>query len=273
MSTSRNGGPQMEYTERNRLVLFTSVVGMLGFVTAVYLGAFSKPDYLQIPPWLSAVASIFATGISAIAVLMVAKTLEATRETLSVTQRIAEDSRQVGLSQSRAWVSPHAVSTQTRVNNSNNSAQLQVNLKVQNHGNSPATKVSCSAKVVYHKSEVGTLVETVDASIIGLKDDLSFAPHSVFPAEMFEQSNILNFSEDDLELECENNGGMVLPILVISAVYKCSHTGGLHQTVFAYLLGFPSSQNAGVLEPIYPRSEGWMPKDIHIGFLCHSMAD
>ncbi|NSY36859.1 hypothetical protein [Leisingera sp. ANG59] len=262
-----------DYTEQNRLVLFTCVAGMTGFVVAVYLGAFAKTAVTEIPPWLSAVASVLATGISAIAVFLVARTLQATRETLAVTHNMAEDAKQVGVSQSRAWVSPDIVSTQTRVDPSEKVATFQVNLRVQNYGRSPATSVWTRAQVIYHKYGDGKLEETVSLSCVGLKDSLSFAPHSIFPGKMFEQSSILSFSEADLKIECERNDGSVCPILVVSAVYKCSHTGGLHQTVFAYLLGFPSPTHAGVLEQIYPRSEGWMPKDIHIGFLCHSMAD
>lgn len=83
------------FQEQNRLVLFTFSAFWVGFLTAMYLGAVAQADFDDVPGWMTAIASVLATGVSVIAVYLVSQTLLATKETLDSTREMAGDQKRI----------------------------------------------------------------------------------------------------------------------------------------------------------------------------------
>lgn len=87
----------------------------------------------EIPPWVSALTAVVAAAISAYAVYLVSKTLQATRETLNATQEMAADTKRIGHAQLRPWVlmkRPEITTTEA--------GAITVNVEFTNYGVSPA---------------------------------------------------------------------------------------------------------------------------------------
>ena len=167
---------QKDYTSQNRLVVFTAIAGMSGFIFAMYLGAFSKSAFLQIPPWLSAMASILATAISAIAVFLVAKTLRATRETLEASREMANDQRRIGDAQTRPYLLIKSNSTST----DSTEDLVKVLIEFNNFGNTPATAMTVSIFLegVTYEEFVG---EPEPVAIKCLREQLATGYEAVVP--------------------------------------------------------------------------------------------
>lgn len=102
MNTQGNKQIQAKFEARNRLVLFTVAAALGGFVAAMYVGVFTNSDFKEIPPWVSALASTGATLVSILAVVLVARTLQATRDTLDATREMATEQKTHGDEQLKA---------------------------------------------------------------------------------------------------------------------------------------------------------------------------
>lgn len=129
------------FQERNRLVLFTVTAFLVGLLAALHLGAVARADFKDVPGWLTAIASVLATGTSVIAVYLVFQTLRATRETLDITQEMTRDQRRTGEAQIRPFILFKRERYQV------NDGKIHGFIVLRNYGNTPAIRVRVDADV------------------------------------------------------------------------------------------------------------------------------
>ena len=124
------------HDRKNTLVvgLFGGCMG--GFVLSMLLGSFNVSSVSQVPAWLQGVSGMLAVGVSVYAVHLVAKTLQATQDTLAVTRQMADDHRSLGDAQTRAWVfadGHELIYVDDELD--------YININIRNFGNTPAKDI------------------------------------------------------------------------------------------------------------------------------------
>lgn len=149
------GPDSLEQLHRNQLTVIGTVCLMSGFVLAAWFGAFleSKSDYA--PNWIQAVSSATATIISFAAVLLLARTLAATRDTLRTTQemtrinqKMADDQKSHSDKQLRPWLMPSELEN---IRTRSIDASLQgIRFRLKNFGQTPASYVAIRASLEYY---------------------------------------------------------------------------------------------------------------------------
>ncbi|MDT1063082.1 hypothetical protein RM190_14490 [Paracoccus sp. CPCC 101403] len=135
-----------EQLHRNQIITAVIAAALVAFVVAAYLGAFSRTEFKEIPDWVSALTSVVAAAISAYAVYLVARTLEATKETLKATQEMAADTKRIGDAQIRPWV---LLSNYEVINTA---FGPEVLARFANYGFSPALQIFYEIKVECYRS-------------------------------------------------------------------------------------------------------------------------
>lgn len=136
---SADSSKDKTFETRNTIASAATVGAMIGFVIALWLGAISVGETSKFTDWIQSTAAVAASGISALAVVLVAKTLKATRETLDATRIMAEDQRQIGDAQTRAWVMVSDISVDGGAySNSKSDIFHNVRITLKNYGITPA---------------------------------------------------------------------------------------------------------------------------------------
>lgn len=128
---------EKNYSMYARVAGLSVLTGAVGGTTAILLRE-ALPDlkHEQIPDWITALTAIASAVISIIAVLLVARTLTATRETLDATQEIGD-------SQTRAWVYIEtAVAGKVTTSLLTGEKRCSVQVTYKNFGNTPALEFS-----------------------------------------------------------------------------------------------------------------------------------
>lgn len=136
---SKNG--TADYAIRN--IVTVSIFGgvVVGFILAILLHVFKADGKDSTTDWIMTVAAVSSSLISGLAVILVAQTLSATRETLQATQVMAEYQRRIGDNQTRPWLLMEGCF----VDNFDDSFTVCINLK--NYGTTPAAYVRISGLV------------------------------------------------------------------------------------------------------------------------------
>ncbi|UTS79642.1 hypothetical protein [Phaeobacter piscinae] len=141
-SNRHQQGEKLGKLEINRLAIAVFLAALSGFTFAQHLGAFSRTDLQEIPPWLTVLSSIAATFISGIAVYLVAQTLNATRETLAATKAMVDDTRRIGETEIRAHLNTARATARVK------SGKILTEVEVKNIGRTPATSVSVKVNLI-----------------------------------------------------------------------------------------------------------------------------
>ncbi|MEZ5872707.1 MAG: hypothetical protein R3D32_12885 [Nitratireductor sp.] len=139
--------------------------------------------------WIMAVFGIAATVLSAVAVVLVKKTLDATREGVSETRRI-------GQAQTRAYLFSDKASYAIRKEN------IQFVIEIRNTGNSPATEITTSLRIGDRNSkykdkwiDVGTVnVSSISSNSTGISLFIIDKNHNSF--------NFLSKKTGIIDIDC-----------------------------------------------------------------------
>lgn len=127
------------FETQNTIVAGVTVGAMLGFALAIWFGAITTGEGSKFTDWIQSTAAVSASIISAVAVVLVAKTLKATRDTLDATRIMAEDQKRIGDAQTRAWVMVSDISVDNGVYSASQSDIFHnVTVTLKNYGNTPA---------------------------------------------------------------------------------------------------------------------------------------
>lgn len=103
-----------------------------------FLGMMTGVPAASQPPWISALTSIAAVTISALAVYLVHKTLVATREALDATRDMSAEQKRIGDTQIRAWL--HVSEAVFR-----NEFDSEIVIRIKNYGATPVD--SCFVEI------------------------------------------------------------------------------------------------------------------------------
>lgn len=162
-----------DQSQRNQLLAFLVGGFLLGFVVALYLGAFSGNQYEKLSNWVSVL-------IAAVAVVLVAQTLKATRDTLTATQQMAKDQSRIGNAQIRPWL----VVDNADIRGPRHECEPYITLK--NYGYEPAVRirVNCVWMGVFDVRIEDTMQQIVHYdSFVGMHDIraiVSGKPHTIY---------------------------------------------------------------------------------------------
>lgn len=140
---------QADNLHRNQLVATALASCLLTLVLAAYLGAYSSADFENLSDWFAVIIAAGAAGISLYAVLLVAKTLKATQDTLKATQEMAADTKRIGDAQLRPWV----LVEDCTLDETQEGIVITVNLH--NYGVSPAGNFHCYMNVNCYSAFTG----------------------------------------------------------------------------------------------------------------------
>lgn len=128
--------------ERNRLVAFSFCAALIGFVLAMYLGAFAKTDLKEFPGWISAFAAVGSVAVSAVAVYFVAGTLRATISTLAITKEMAAAQSEAYDIEFRPQVLPDEVKIVSVQPVEGEESEVAIRFTFQNYGKMAALRVA-----------------------------------------------------------------------------------------------------------------------------------
>jgi hypothetical protein len=133
----------------NRLVASVVASAGGGFVLAIYLGAFAKADMREVASWVTALAAVSSVMVAVAAVIYVAQTLKATRDTLDATRNMAREQTRIGDSQIRPYIVFESLS-----NNTLDGGVGSVSIVFKNVGTTPASVIVFDSSI-----EVGELIQ------------------------------------------------------------------------------------------------------------------
>ncbi|WP_191569362.1 hypothetical protein [Paracoccus yeei] len=153
-----------EQLHRNQIITAAIAAVLVAFVVATYLGAFSKAELKEIPPWVSALTSVVAATISAYAVYLVAQTLRSTQEMLSLTRDMAEDQKKLVHTQIRPWVLLDNIEVSGGMTGLAEVTYLRY--KIKNYGHTPARYAIVTFRVNVH-SEYFDVSKLSTGKVIG----------------------------------------------------------------------------------------------------------
>ncbi|WP_282028454.1 hypothetical protein [Paracoccus marcusii] len=131
-----------EFSETNRLITFSFCSALFGFLFAVYLGAFSVTAMKEIPAWISAMAAAASTGISGLAVYLVAGTLKATVATLQITKEMAVAQSEAYGFEFRPQILPDEVKILSANSAKEGMVEVAIRFSFRNYGKLAALRVS-----------------------------------------------------------------------------------------------------------------------------------
>lgn len=133
---------QPDHTTRNTLTVGLFVGSLAGFFVAMLLGVFKYQGDSSATDWVVAVTAVAAAFISALAVVLVAQTLQATRETLKATQKMGEDQKKSDDLKTRPWL------LYTSLEFTFEPRATIANVRFKNFGPTPARQAIFAAKLI-----------------------------------------------------------------------------------------------------------------------------
>tara|TARA_B100000378_G_scaffold278235_1_gene280768 strand:+ start:2014 stop:2760 length:747 start_codon:yes stop_codon:yes gene_type:complete len=182
-----------DFTIRN--IVTVSVFGgmVAGFIVAMLLNVFEADGKDSTTDWIMTVAAVSSSLISGLAVILVAQTLSATRETLQATQVMAEYQRRIGDTQTRPWL----LMESCFVDNFNDSFSVCINLR--NYGTTPAAYVRIGGLVeewIFEEDGYGNVQRSVIPKL-GLRSIhlTAIAPSSTYTARFNIDFNEYDFKQ------------------------------------------------------------------------------
>ena len=203
-------------------------------------------------------ATVVMAAITMFGVIFVWQTLVATRE-------IAKETKEIGDSQSRAWLSvecslgQHEIQT---MQNREDAFSINAFAAVQNHGHSPAADIAFYAEAVFLNEFSETPIEMLRRFCEGRVSKGGFVGEAVFPGSTIELSHMVVLRLSDIEAEIANKDfKAVFPYLLTCTAYKCCHTGNIYQTGTAHMI---SNTENRIPQAIGPYRDDWLTRPIRL---------
>lgn len=204
--------PKRLFRVNNTLVVGLFAGCMIGFLLAMFAGAFDVGMMKEVPPWLQGVFSGLATLVSVYAVYLVSQTLQATRDTLTATSQMAEEQKKLGDAQTRAWVLVDSY----EATEDGNDLIIAINFK--NYGITPATNVILHPKIINHTWEEVDAETGAGFEYISGEEQLRYTSVTTLPP------NAIVTIRDRIYLEKEIHADWRL--LEIKLAYRTVHQHG-----------------------------------------------
>lgn len=195
-------------------------------------------------------ATWIGTGFSIVAAYILWRTLRAT-------QAMSEVTREIGSSQSRAWLSVEVSLERQEWQQDHSRMYFTCQMLVENHGHSPAIEVSAFAAVSFWNDINGDVNAILRKYCSELNLGSFGTSECVFPASPGRFGHGLSLDRDQLLAEKNLKGGVALPVLAVCILYKCLHTGETHRAGSAFLIGHAPEVDNGTFLPIDPDTDRW----------------